>query len=214
MTVYDRIVEATRESRDAFSSLPLVRHILSEGMPRGAYLEFLEQLYHVVWHFCPTMAAAASRCGEDRRILRYALYHNIDDEKGHEDWVLNDIEAMDGDREAVRNSSAAVPIQAMIGFNYYAAEHLNPTSVLGMVHVLEEIAVSFAAPVVKLTTARIGMTGPKGFTFLTSHSEMDQDHVAQFKDLVQLIESRADQDAIINSAHVNYAMFGALFKAP
>ena len=212
MTVYDRIISETAAEREAFANLPLIQHIISEGMPRDAYLGFLEQLYHVVWHFCPTMAAAASRCGDERRTLRYALYHNIEDEKGHEDWVLNDIEAMGGDREAVRNGSAAAPIQAMIGFNYYAAERLNPTAILGMVHVLEEIAVGFASRAAQRIAERLGEPGPKGFTFLSSHGEMDQDHVAQFKDLAQSLENRADQDAIINAAKVNYAMFGALFR--
>ena len=214
MSVYDLIIEQTSEDRETFANLPLIRYILSEGMPREAYLEFLEQLYHVVWHFCPTMAAAAARCGDDRRILRYALYHQIDEEKGHEEWVLNDVDAMGGDREAVKNGIPAAPIQAMIGFNYYASEHQNPAAVFGMIHVLEEVAASFASQAARKIAEAVGVPGPEGFTFLQSHGDMDQDHVAEFKELVEQVTDPADQQAIINASRVNYTMFGALFSQP
>lgn len=212
MTVYEKILEQTATEREAFSNLPLIRYILSDGMPREAYLEFLEQLYHVVWHFCPAMAAAASHCGDDRKTLRYALYHQIDEEKGHEEWVLNDIVAMGGDPELIKSRLAAPQIQAMIGYNYYSAEHLNPTSILGMLHVLEQIAADFAVPAATNIAKAIGVPGPDGFTFLQSHGEMDLDHVEDFKVLVETITDPVDQQAIIDASKVNYAMFGALFN--
>lgn len=212
MTVYDHLREETSSEREAFSSLPLIRYILSDGMPREAYLEFLEQLYHVVWHFCPAMAAAAARCGDDRKTLRYALYHQIEEEKGHEEWVLNDIVAIGGDRDTVKSRLPGPQIQAMIGYNYYSAEHINPTSILGMLHVLEEIAADFAVPAAKNIAKAIGVPGPDGFTFLQSHGELDLDHVEDFKQLVETITDPADQQAIIDASRVNYAMFGALFN--
>ena len=148
-------------------------------------------------------------CIRDRR---YALYHQIEEEKGHEEWVLNDVAAMGGDRDAVRGGLAAPQIQAMIGYNYYSSEHLNPTSVLGMIHVLEEIAANFASPAAKKIAEAIGVPGPEGFTFLQSHGEMDKHHVDDFKELVEAITDPDDQRAIVNAARVNYAMFGALFQ--
>ncbi|MFQ5348373.1 MAG: crotonase/enoyl-CoA hydratase family protein [Rhodothalassiaceae bacterium] len=211
-SVYDLIIDGVAETRAAATLQPGVERLLSEGMSREEYLEFLEQLYHVVWHFCPTMAAAAAHCGEDRRALRYALYHNIDDEKGHETWVLDDIRALGGDVEAVVRGKPAIPVQAMIGYNYYAAERLNPWSVLGMVHVLEEISANYSGRVAKAVAERLGITDGAGFRFLSSHGTMDLHHVAGFRELVNQITDPHDYEAIIDAANVNYALFGALFK--
>ena len=211
-SVYDLIIDGVAEARAAATLQPGVERLLSEGMSREEYLDFLEQLYHVVWHFCPTMAAAAAHCGEDRRALRYALYHNIDDEKGHETWVLDDIRALGGDVDAVVRGKPAIPVQAMIGYNYYAAERLNPWSVLGMVHVLEEISANYSGRVAKAVAERLGIADGAGFRFLSSHGTMDLHHVAGFRELVNQITDPRDYEAIIDAANVNYALFGALFK--
>lgn len=210
--VYNLILEGVAEHRAAATLQPGVERLLSEGMDRDEYLEFTEQLYHVVWHFCPTMAAAASRCGDDYRDLRYALYHNIDDEKGHETWVLDDIAALGGDVDAVRRGKPAVPMQAMIGYNYHVAERGNPWGVLGMVHVLEEISMNYSSRVAKVVAERLGITDGSGFKFLSSHGTMDVQHVDSFRHLVNTIRRKEDYEAIIDAAQVNYALFGALFR--
>ena len=210
--VYNLILDGVAEHRAAATLQPGVERLLSEGMDRDEYLEFTEQLYHVVWHFCPTMAAAASRCGDDYRDLRYALYHNIDDEKGHETWVLDDIAALGGDVDAVRRGKPAVPVQAMIGYNYHVAERGNPWGVLGMVHVLEEISVNYSSRVAKVVAERLGIADGSGFKFLNSHGTMDVQHVDGFRHLVNTIRRKEDYEAIIDAAQVNYALFGALFR--
>ncbi len=211
-SVYDRILEGTAEAKASLVLQPGVERLLSEGMSREEYLDFLEQLYHIVWHFCPTMAAAAARCDDSKRDLRYALYHDIAEEKGHELWVLNDIKALGGDVDEIVNSKPAIPVQAMIGYNYYIAERRNPYGVLGMIHSLEEISAKYAARVSALVAHRIGVNDGAGFSFLGSHGTMDMDHVHHFKDMVNSMTNDEDVEAIIEAAEVNYALFGALFR--
>ena len=50
-----------------------------------------------------------------------------------------------------------------------------------------------------------------GFKFLSSHSAMDQDHVASLNRLVKTIEDPAAQESIINSTRVNFYQFGRMF---
>ena len=211
-TVYGRLMEAVAEARAAATLQPGVERLLSEGMDREEYLSFLEQLYHVVWHFCPTMAAAAGHCGDESRELRYGLYHNIDEEKGHETWVLDDIADLGGNPDAVANSKPAVPMQAMIGYNYYVAERKSPWAVLGMVHVLEEISANYSGRVAKVVADRLGVTDGKGFRFLGTHGTMDVSHVGSFKGLVENIFNDDDFEALVDAVEVNYALFGALFR--
>lgn len=209
---YERMLRELATDRAAAVQQPGVRRLLSEGTDRETYLEFLGELYHVVKHFCPTMEIAAARCGEDQAPLRAHLKHSIEEERGHDAWVLKDIEALGGNPIAAMNSSPSVPIQAMLGYNYNQAERGNPWSVMGMVYVLEEVAANYASRVARRVAERLEVTSGEGFSFLLSHGEMDQAHVEEFKELTDVCVRQADQDALVESARVNYALFGALFR--
>lgn len=209
---FDRMLKELAPDRAAAVQQPGVRRLLTEGTDRETYLEFLGELYHVVKHFCPTMEIAAGRCGDEHADLRRHLLHSIEEERGHDAWVLNDIAALGGDPEAVMESKPSVPIQAMIGFNYDNAQRHNPWSVMGMVYVLEEVAANFASRVARRVAERIGVETSEGFSFLYSHGDMDQAHVEEFKALTDVCVERADQNALVEAARVNYALFGALFR--
>ena len=212
VTVYTRLMEAVAEARAEATLQPGVERLLSEGMDREEYLNFMEQLYHVVWHFCPTMAVAAGHCSDESRELRYGLYNNIDEEQGHETWVLDDIADLGGDPVAVASGKPAVPMQAMIGYNYYVAERKSPWAVLGMVHGLEEISANYSGRVAKVVADRLGVTDGKGFRFLGTHGTMDVSHVGSFKELIENISNDKDFEDLVDAVEVNYALFGALFR--
>jgi len=67
------------------------------------------------------MAAAAARCGDEFRNVRYALYERIEEEKEHETWVLEDVGAVGGDVAGAKADPPSAPVQAMIAFNYMAS---------------------------------------------------------------------------------------------
>lgn len=207
-----RLLQDVAEARAAATLQPGVERMLSQGMSRQQYLDFLEQLYHVVWHFCPTMAAAAARCGDDSRVLRYGLYEKIQEEKGHESWVLNDVAAMGGNPEKVAGSRPSVPVRAMIGHNYSVAERESPWAVLGMTYVLEEISADYSGRVAKAIAKRLEISEDAGFRFLTSHGVLDVDHAKSVMELVEQVPTERDLKAIVEAAQVNYALFGALFR--
>ena len=97
MSFFITLVEDSDASRRALEDEPRVHAMIHHGLKLQEYRAFLHDLYHIVWHFCPVMAAAAARCGDEFRDVRYELYERIEEEKGHEDWVLEDIGAMGGD---------------------------------------------------------------------------------------------------------------------
>jgi pyrroloquinoline quinone (PQQ) biosynthesis protein C len=187
--------------------------MIHHGLTLSEYRAFLHDLYHIVWHFCPVMAAAASRCADELRIVRYELYERIEEEKNHETWVLEDIEAVGGDVEAARKGPPSLPVQAMIAFNYYAAERVHPCSVLGMLYTLEVVASVYGGRVSEAIARAIGRNvGDGGFRFLSSHATMDVDHMAKLNKLVKMIADPAAQDAIIGSTRVNFHQFGQMFR--
>src|SRR5262245_9290481 len=139
MSFFITLVESSDAHRRAIETAPRVQAMIHKGLTLAEYRAFLRDLYHIVWHFCPTMAVAAAGCDDGLKTVRYELYERIGEEKGHEDWVLEDIAAIGGNTD-VRNAPPSAPVQAMIGYNYYAAERVHPCSVLGMLYVLEVIA--------------------------------------------------------------------------
>jgi pyrroloquinoline quinone (PQQ) biosynthesis protein C len=213
MSFFITLVENSDDSRRAIETAPKVQSMLRSGLKLAEYRAFLHDLYHIVWHFCPIMAVAAARCDDGLRDIRYELYERIGEEKGHEAWVLEDVAALGGDVERVRVTPPSAPVQAMIGFNYYACEHGHPCAVLGMLYVLEVVASVYGGKVADSIARAIGReVDAGGFRFLSSHATMDADHMAKLNVLLKSIEQPAAQAAVINATQVNFHQFGQLFS--
>lgn len=212
MSFFITLVELTDANRRELEAVPKVHSMIHHGLSLDEYRAFLHDLYHIVWHFCPTMAAAAARCGDDFRGVRYELYERIEEEKGHEGWVLEDIEAMGGDVARIRAEPPSPPVQAMIAFNYYAAERVHPCSVLGMLYMLEVVSSVYGGRVSDSIARAIGRdVAAGGFKFLSSHATLDVDHMAKLNRLVKTIEDPAAQASIVNSTRVNFYQFSSMF---
>jgi pyrroloquinoline quinone (PQQ) biosynthesis protein C len=213
MSFFITLVEMTDASRRDLETIPKVHSMIHHGLTLAEYRAFLHDLYHIVWHFCPVMAAAAARCDDNFRNVRYELYERIEEEKNHEAWVLDDIEAVKGDVQAARNDPPSMPVQAMIAFNYYSVERVHPCAVLGMLYTLEVIASVYGGRVSEAIARAIGRdVSAGGFKFLSSHATMDVDHMAKLNALVKTIADPAAQNAIVNTTRVNFHQFGQMFR--
>ena len=113
MSFFITLLENSDASRRAIETLPRVHSMMHKGLTLAEYRAFLRDLYHIVWHFCPIMAAAAARCDERLRDIRYELYERIGEEKGHEEWVLEDIAAIGGDAQGAQGAAPSAPVQAI-----------------------------------------------------------------------------------------------------
>lgn len=206
------LVEMTDASRRELEALPEIHSMMHHGLPLAQYKALLHDFYHIVWHFCPIMAAAVSRLSDRFRQVRYELYERIEEEKGHETWVLEDIEALGGDVAGAKTHPPSAPVQGMIAFNYYGAERLHPCSVLGMLYMLEVVASVYGGKVSESIAAAIGRdVQAGGFRFLSSHASMDVEHMAKLNVLLKTITDSEAQAAIVNSTRVNFFHFGRLF---
>lgn len=212
MSFFVSLVEETDAHRRALENEPRVHAMIHHGLALDEYRAFLHDLYHIVWHFCPVMAASAARCGDEFRDVRYALYERIEEEKSHEMWVLEDVEAVGGDVASVRSNPPSAPVQAMIAFNYYGAERVHPCSVLGMLYMLEVVSSVYGGRVSDSIARALGRdVNAGGFKFLSSHATMDVDHMASLNKLVKTIADPQAQGSIINSTRINFYQFGLMF---
>ncbi len=213
MSFFITLVEMTDASRRDLELIPKVHSMINHGLTLAEYRGFLHDLYHIVWHFCPVMSAAAARCDDRFRDVRYDLYERIEEEKGHDSWVLEDIEALGGDVRAVRETPPSPPAQAMIAFNYYASDRVHPCSVLGMLYMLEVVSSVYGGRVSDSIARALGRNVEDGgFKFLSSHATMDLDHMAKLNRLVKTIDDAGAQNAIVNATRVNFHQFGQLFR--
>lgn len=203
-----RVLEASDIHRGNLEALPFFRRAREgHGAPED-YLRFLTQLYHVVWHFCPIMAAAATRCPDQFAGVRRHLYDAMQDEQGHELIVLEDLAALGGNRTLAVEGPVPLPVVALIGANYYNVERVHPCMVLGMLYVLEFIASAYAGSLADAYAEVFG-TQPSapGFRFLKLHGALDQHHVAQLHELMGTISDPLAQQRVIEATELNFHLF-------
>jgi len=140
------LVVRTDEARRAFETHPVLLDAVAQGLPLERYRTLLLELYHVVWHFNPVSAAAASRLDDSHKQVRYFLYEHMHEESGHEEWVRNDLDAVGVPAATTMAYAPSAFTRALVGYNYWAADRLNPCSVLGMLYTLEVIASVYGDP--------------------------------------------------------------------
>jgi pyrroloquinoline quinone (PQQ) biosynthesis protein C len=209
MSFYAQLIAETSNSRDAFFAIPLVQNTIRNGAPRSLYLEFLAEAYHHVKHTFSLLALAASRTSDER--YQDALVEYMEEERGHEKWILDDIRALDGNPDAVRDGQGGPACRIMVGYAYYAIEHISPYAFLGSVHVLEGVSVLLADQVADAMKASLGLESDTGFTYLRTHGSLDTEHVAFFRKLVDGFDDQKTQRIIIDNATLFYRLYGAIF---
>jgi hypothetical protein len=210
---FSDLVIRTDEARRAFENHPVVLDAVANGMSLERYRKFLLELYQVVWHFNPVSAAAASRIPDTHRQVRYYLYDHMQDESGHEEWVLNDLEAVGVAPDDTRAWRPGVDTLALCGYNYWSADRGNPCSVLGMMYVLEVIASVYAGPFATAIKESLLLEGERGTSFVASHATMDTVHMASLRTVLNTLNDTASRSAIVESTLVNFGLFTRVFES-
>lgn len=206
------LVMRTDEARRAFETHSVVLDAVAHGLSLERYRKLLLELYHVVWHFNPVCAAAASRMSDAHREIRYHLYEHMHEEQGHEQWVLNDLEAV-GVAPAVTLAHAPSPFTlALNGYNYWAADRRHPCSVLGMLYALEVIASVYGGPFSSALKESLLLEGERGVSFIASHATMDAKHMAELRGVLNKVHDEPAQDAVTESVVVNFHHFTRIIE--
>ena len=207
------LVIRTDEARRAFETNPVVLDAVANGMPIERYRKLLLELYHVVWHFNPVCAAAASRIPDSHRQIRYYLYEHMQEESGHEEWVMSDLEAIGVARDSTVAHSPAMYTLSLNGYNYWAADRRDPCSVLGMMYALEVIASVYGGPFSSAIRESLLLEGERGVSFISSHATMDAEHMASLRTILNTIVDEPTRDAIVESTLVNFHHVTRIFEA-
>lgn len=210
MSFFERLVSETEKERKLLLGSRLVERALSGAISREQYVAFLLQAYHHVKHTTPLLMAAGSRMPGDKEWLRNALAEYIEEEVGHEQWVLNDIAACGYDREKAARSKPNRATEVMVAYAYHVIDRVNPVGFFGMVHVLEGTSIELADRVAERIAAATGLPD-SAFTYLRSHGALDIEHVAFFENLMNRVEDPADQEMIIHCARNFYHLYADVY---
>jgi pyrroloquinoline quinone (PQQ) biosynthesis protein C len=206
------LVLRTDEARRAFETHPVVLDAVARGMSLERYRNLLLELYHVVWHFNPISAAAASRLADEHKQLRYFLYEHMHEESGHEEWVRNDLRAIGVEPDAVEAYAPSPFTRALVGYNYWAADRAHPASALGMLYTLEVIASVYGGPFASAIKEALLLEGEAGVSFISSHATLDAEHMAELRKILNTLHDTPAQDAVVASALLNFHHFTRLIE--
>lgn len=212
--LFEQLKEESTVALEGYATLPFITAVRAGTVKRERYMQFLNDLYHVVWHFCPTMSAGASRCPDEYRNVRYALYDHVADEQGHELWVLDDCRAIGGaEFEAEVGQGLPRPeIQAMNAFNYYAAERQHGATAFSMVFALEMISQRLGGHVSKGVAKALELDDGEGTKFLSSHGALDEEHLIKISAAINSITDPKVCGLLSNAVMMNYRLFGAMLS--
>lgn len=212
MKFHEQLARATAADRQYLLAAPVIGRCLAGDVSRELYLAFLTQAYHHVRHTVPLLMAVGSRLPERHRWLQEAVLHYLEEEAGHDEWILSDIAHAGGDRAVAAASQPAIATEAMVAYAYDTVMRRNPLGFFGMVHVLEGTSVALA-----LTAAdRIQQTldlPTRAFTYLRSHGELDKEHVNDLADILERFTEPADREAVIRCAQGVYWLYGQVFRS-
>jgi thiaminase len=211
MSFFDTLQEATHQERHELFNLPIIRDALEGNVSLESYRAFLTQAYYHVRHTVPLMMACGARLPSRLEWLRKAVCEYIEDEYGHEQWVLNDIEACGGDQEAVRDGRASLPIELMVSYLYDLIARDNPVGLFGMVNILEGTSIALATHAAGSIRERLVLP-ESAFSYLSSHGALDVEHMQTYRRLMNTLDDPADQAAVIHASKVVYRLYADMFR--
>lgn len=211
MRFFPRLQQETAAARQGLLSAPIIQGCLRGEVSLASYVAFLTEAYHHVRHTVPLLRACRDALPERHAWLRPALDEYVEEEKGHDEWILGDIRACGADAEAVRNGRPGHAAEVMVAYAYDTIARGNPLAFFGMVHVLEGTSVSLALMAADQIQKPLGLPDA-AFSYLRSHGTLDREHTAHFELLMDRIEDPQDQADIIHAARAFYRLYGDVFR--
>ncbi|MEC8858678.1 MAG: iron-containing redox enzyme family protein [Pseudomonadota bacterium] len=208
---YQQLIEATRSDKQYLFSSPLIQDALDGNVELNSYIAFLEQAFHHVSHTVPLLMACGARLPDRLEWLRGAMAEYIEEEYGHQEWILNDIQACGGDAETVRRGKPALATELMVSTMYDRINRKNPVAMLGMIFVLEGTSIELATHAANTLQQSLNLPAT-AFSYLSSHGSLDLEHMKFYEKLVNRLDNEEDRNCVIDTAKVVYYLYAQMFR--
>ncbi|MEV4558130.1 iron-containing redox enzyme family protein [Kitasatospora sp. NPDC049285] len=164
------------------------------------YVAYLYAMHALIRASVPLMEHAARRCAQlapgdpvAGPLGRYLAQH-IEEERGHDEWLLADLAAAGADPAAARGALGPPVVAGLAGAQHYWIEHHHPVALLGYVRVLEG-----NAPAPWLADRLAARTGLPAAAFRTvrDHADLDTGHLAALDDLLDELPLTPAQEVAV-----------------
>lgn len=136
----------------------------------------------------PLMTTAATRARElaDPVCIPLAAYlaEHIEEERDHDDWLLDDLTHAGLSRASVLSRIPSPHTAALVGAQYYWVQHEHPVSILGYLMVLEGRPLH--PPFVDELEQRSGLPA-EVFRSLREHARLDPQHAGELDRLLDAL---------------------------
>jgi heme oxygenase len=212
MNFHDQLLQQTATARQDLLATPIIQGALRGEVSLPSYVAFLREAFHHVRHTVPLLQAMKAALPAQHAWLHGALDEYIEEEAGHDEWILDDIRACGSDAEAVRHGAPGHATEVMVAYAYDAIARRNPLGFFGMVHVLEGTSVSLALLAADAIQQPLALPDA-AFSYLRSHGTLDKEHTAHFARLMDRIDDAQDQAAIVQGARAFYRLYGDVFRS-
>jgi hypothetical protein len=186
--------------------------LLAHARVRELYPEYLFTSHCVIRASVPLMEAGRDRAAAEAdgdpvsaAIAPYLEQH-IPEELDHDDWLLDDLEALGRERASVLARTPSPTLAALVGAQYYWIFHYHPVALLGYIAVLEGYPPSTA-----MIDELVVSTGysREAFRTMIAHAELDPGHSEELDELLDRLPLTGAQSAVMGLS----AMFTATMYA-
>jgi heme oxygenase len=212
MSFHEQLLKQSAEARQGLLATPIIQGCLRGEVSLPSYVAFLREAYHHVRHTVPLLQATKAALPPHHQWLRGPLDQYIEEEAGHDEWILHDIAACGADAEAVGHGAPGHATEVMVAYAYDTIARRNPLGFFGMVHVLEGTSVSLALMAADAIQAPLRLPDA-AFSYLLSHGTLDVEHTAHFARLMDRIHDPRDQADIVHAARAFFRLYGDVFRS-
>ena len=211
MNHYEQLIEATHTEQGYLLSAPIISDVATGAIDLAMYQAFLTNAYHHVRYTVPLMMATAARLDPSQHKLLSALKEYVEEEFGHELWIVEDLIACGVAPSVIENSKANFETEIMLAYVRDYINHVHPLGFFGMVHVLEGTSTALATSTADLVQQQLGLPD-KAFSYLTSHGQLDIAHVDFFRALLDELDEIAMQH-VVHVARRVYRLYGDVLRS-
>ena len=209
---FDLLMSSTEAARSEFQSIETLQKGSTGDISLQNYQDFLIQAYHHVKHTTPLLMACGSRLPAHKEWMRNAIAEYIEEELGHQEWILNDIAATGLDPELIRFGTPHQSTELMVAYAYDMITRINPVAFFGMVLVLEGTSVALATHAAEKLKKNLQLPD-SAFSYLSSHGSLDIEHMGFYENLMNQVSDSDDQNDIIHAANMFYKLYGDIFRS-
>jgi pyrroloquinoline quinone (PQQ) biosynthesis protein C len=209
---FNDIETIAADGRQKLEHTPVIQRCLDGQVEMQTYIAFLKEAFHHVKHTVPLLMACGSKLPDRLEWLREAIVKYIDEEIGHQEWILNDLQALGVDREMVRQGKPSNHTELMVSYAYDVIARKNPVGLFGMVYTLEKTSSTIATFAAQQIATNLSLPA-EAMTYMISHGSLDVEHMQHFENLMNRLDSDEDKASVLHTTPLFYELYTRMFQS-